>query len=85
MDIPDESVFDMDEIEKSYSAIYERLYGHHSSDNVVELVNYRVTVQYRGKAASGAVPAIARLSLLKIQGYFDGRKYEIDVYSRNVL
>ena len=43
VDIPDESVFDKDEIEKSYSAIYERLYGHHSSDNVVELVNYRMT------------------------------------------
>ena len=87
VDIPDESVFDKDEIEKSYSAIYERLYGHHSSDNVVELVNYRMTVLVPvNKAASGSRASDSPVEPIeKIQGYFDGRKYEIDVYSRECL
>ena len=87
VDIPDETVFDREEIEQAYSAIYERLYGHHSPDNIVELVNYRMTVLVPVNKAA----VKRRLSdspaepVGTLQGYFSSKKYDIDIYARECL
>lgn len=87
VDIPDETVFDREEIERSYSAIYERLYGHHSSDNVVELVNYRMTVlvPVNKAAVKRRISDKPAEPIGNLQGYFNSEKYDIDIYSRECL
>lgn len=87
VNIPDESVFNREQIEEDYSAMYERLYGHHSSDNTVELVNYRMTVLVPvNKAVAGQRTASVPVTPVDtVQGYFGGNRYDINVYSRNCL
>lgn len=87
VEIPDETKFNKDQIEEDYSKIYERLYGHHSSDNVVEIVNYRMTVlvsvnKVSARQRTSNLPAKA---LEQTQGYFESKKYDIDIYKRECL
>lgn len=87
VEIPDETKFNKDQIEEDYSKIYERLYGHHSSDNVVEIVNYRMTVlvsvnKVSARQRTSNLPAKA---LGQTQGYFESKKYDIDIYKRECL
>jgi len=74
-------------IEERFNAIYERLYGHHSPDDIIEVVNYRMTVTVpvnqvpvKGRSGTGEV-----MILEKLPGYFDGKEYEVNVYDRMQL
>lgn len=87
VEIPDKAIFNKVQIEEDYSKIYERLYGHHSSENIIEIVNYRMTVLVPVNKVSAAqrtsdLPAKA---LEQIQGYFESKKYDIDIYKRECL
>ena len=87
VEIPDETIFNKAQIEEDYSKIYERLYGHHSSENIIEIVNYRMTVlvpvnKVSAPQRTSDLPAKA---LEQIQGYFESKKYDIDIYKRECL
>lgn len=84
VDVPS-GVFYREYIENEFNAAYERLYGHHSSGDVIEVVNYRLAVTVpvwhgpvrpRGEAAE--ITVIDRLP-----GYFEGAEYEMLVYERS--
>lgn len=86
VDVP-EGVFDKNGIEKSFNKIYERLYGHHSPDDIIEVVNYRMTVlvpvrkvptDKRNDGKTGEVLEV-------LPGYFAGQEYQMNVYDRHAL
>lgn len=82
-----EEAFLKEEIEAQFNAIYERLYGHHSPDDKIEVVNYRVTVLVPvHKALSARRENEQRVEVIeKLPGYFDGEKHEMSVYDRECL
>ncbi|EEG75269.1 hydantoinase/oxoprolinase family protein [[Clostridium] hylemonae] len=87
VDIPEGRGCCRDDIEEQFNSIYERLYGHHSPDDMIEVVNYRMTVivpvkksPAAGKAGEGSADIIDRLP-----GYFDGVRYDMNVYAREQL
>ena len=85
--IPDDIPYSAETIEAMYNSAYERLYGHHSVDDVIEVVNYRLTVT----AAVNSVPVCSRRSDKPLEaidtqtGYFSGRACEMRVYPRAQL
>lgn len=74
-------------IEEQFNAIYERLYGHHSPEDIIEVVNYRVTVS----VPVNKVPAKSRDRketvdvIEELSGYFAGTEYTMKVYDREQL
>lgn len=87
VDIPEGMGYCRDYIEEQFNGIYERLYGHHSPDDIIEVVNYRVTVvvpvkksQAAGREGGGQADVIERLP-----GYFDGERHDMNVYAREQL
>lgn len=79
--------FCRERIEESFNTLYARLYGHHSPDDVVEVVNYRLTVL----VSAYKTPALGRSTkgerqiVDKIIGTFDGKQYETAVFERESL
>ena len=80
-------LFCRQEIERQFNALYERLYGHHSPDDVIEVVNYRLTVfvstERPEKARKGEERQIRMLE--KIPGVFANKTYETAVYERSSI
>lgn len=86
VDVP-EGVFDKGRIEQTFNETYERLYGHHSPDDIIEVVNYRMTVLVPVKkvpAGSGKKDRTAEV-IEKLTGYFEGCEYEMSVYDREMF
>lgn len=79
--------YSKEEIEASFNTIYKRLYGHHSPDDVIEIVNYRMTVLVPvSRMPSGRRESKEPVEIMeKLPGYFDGQKYEMNVYDRRCL
>lgn len=80
----EENGFSADVIEKLFSQAYERLYGHHSPDDKVEVVNYRlaVMVPIRNIAVSSVKDAAKQIPLETLKGYFEGQEVLMSVYDR---
>ena len=76
--------FEAKKIEELFSRTYERLYGHHSPDDKVEVVNYRLTVMVpiRNIPVSSREGKTEQRPLEVIQGYFDGQEAQMRVYDR---
>lgn len=79
--------YSKEEIEASFNRIYERLYGHHSPDDVIEVVNYRMTVLVPvSRTPSGRRESESKVEVIeRLPGYFAGKRYEMDVYDRECL
>ena len=79
--------FSRTEIEEQFNDIYKRLYGHHSPEDVIEVVNYRMTVLVPvSKTTARERKSGRQVQILeKLPGYFDGKKYEMNVYARECL
>ena len=84
IDIPEGAAFSKDDIENQFNTTYERLYGHHSPDDIIEIVNYRLTVTVpvnrvpvRQRQGDGEIAVIDQLP-----GYFEGKEYQMRIYDR---
>lgn len=79
--------FCKEEIEKKFNTLYARLYGHHSPDDVAEVVNYRLTVLV--SAHKTAVPEKLEKketqAVGEVTGIFNGKEYRTAVFSRESL
>lgn len=87
VDMPGGMEYCRDYIEEQFNGIYERLYGHHSPDDRIEVVNYRVTVVVPvRKSQTAGREGVDRTHVIgQIPGYFDGVQYDMNVYARDDL
>lgn len=87
IDIPENIGYSKDYIENQFNSIYERLYGHHSPEDIIEVVNYRVTVIVPVRKAStvGRKGTKEAKIIEQLPGYFDGVQYDMSVYNREHL
>lgn len=83
----DAGEFSRESVEKQFSDTYERLYGHHSPDDKIEIVNYRLTVMVPMKRipVTGKEGEKEAEVLTEIKGYFDGQEVQMKVYDREQL
>ena len=87
VDVPNETAYSVQLMEQMYNAAYERLYGHHSAEDVIEIVNFRLTVSapvhvapVKRRVASGESEPVDT-----VEGWFNGKAYSTKVYNRQRL
>lgn len=85
VDIPQDMPFSREKLAELFSSAYERLYGHHSPDECIEVVNYRMAVMIpiRSMRVIGKNSAEVPIPIETLTGYFGGKAYEMSVYSRD--
>lgn len=87
VNVPDDVLFSWEGVAELFGAAYERLYGHHPSEDIIEIVNFRLTVtvpvnttQVSARTCSEMLQPIGQQ-----KGFFDDKEFTMQIFPREQL